>query len=105
MRESAIERYLHTQVEKAGGTTRKFKSPGRRNVPDRIVIWPERAKLVRGYVHRLSREIHFVELKAPGEKLRPAQERERNRLAALGCQVFMFNGWEQIDAYVWDMTP
>jgi hypothetical protein len=87
MRESTVEKYLHDQVTRAGGTTRKFKSPGRANVPDRIVIWP-------------TGRVHFVELKAPGEGLRPGQEREVDRLADAGAFVFVFDAKRMIDDYV-----
>lgn len=87
MRESKIERYLHQQVEARGGTTRKFKSPNRRNVPDRIVIWP-------GNV------VHFVECKAPNKDARPGQQREHERLRFFGCVVCVLDTIDSVDNYV-----
>lgn len=72
--EKSIERYLDLAVREAGGITRKWVSPGRRGVPDRICIFP-------------GPMVVFVELKAPGGELRPEQEREHQRLRALGCDV------------------
>jgi len=42
MRESKIETHLREQIEAIGGLCYKFVSPGRRNVPDRIVLMPPR---------------------------------------------------------------
>lgn len=93
MRESAIELHLHREVTKAGGTTRKFKSPGRAHVPDRIVIWGRFGPVPGCWVH-------FVECKAPGKKPRPGQVREHARLQALGCTVLVLDTKDKIDDYV-----
>jgi len=37
-REATIEKHLVAEVKKAGGTAYKFLSPGRRAVPDRLVL-------------------------------------------------------------------
>ncbi|BEO04319.1 VRR-NUC domain-containing protein [Serratia marcescens] len=74
LRESPIERHQVAQVKAAGGTAYKFTSPGRRSVPDRLVLLPGGRAV-------------FVECKAPGEKPRPDQLREHNRLRALGFEV------------------
>lgn len=81
--ESRIERALSVQVKKMGGMTVKFVSPGLDGVPDRIVLLP-------------GRRIAFVELKAPGEKLRALQEKRKRQLEALGFQVYVIDGAEQI---------
>jgi hypothetical protein len=95
MRESTIEKYLHRRVEQAHGTTRKFKSPGRPHVPDRIVIWPD------FYAARpMNTRVHFVECKAPGKRPRPGQAREHVRLQKLGCVVLVLDTKEKVDAYV-----
>jgi hypothetical protein len=97
MRESTVERYLHAQVEAAGGTTRKFKSPGRPHVTDRIVIWP-------AHKHGQIAPVHFVECKAPGKKPRAGQIREHARLCKLGAQVMVLDTKPKVDAYVESMT-
>ena len=38
----------------------------------------------------------FVELKAPGEKPRPLQEKRKRQLEALGFPVYVIDGMEQI---------
>ena len=75
MRESAIERYLVEQVAKVGGRAYKWVSPGNRGVPDRIVILPD------GF-------IVFVELKAPGGRLRPEQKVQRKKIVDM-CHPYV----------------
>lgn len=82
MRESDIERYLRKQVEANGGKCWKWVSPGRRGVPDRIVIMP-------GGV------IAFVELKAPGKTERPDQVYTQALMRNLGCIVY-----SAVDSYL-----
>lgn len=78
IRESTIEKHLVAEVKKAGGIAYKFVSPGRRAVPDRLVLLP-------------SGRVVFVECKAPGEKPRPEQLREHERLRALGVTVVVLD--------------
>ena len=83
MRENVIERQLAMAVKKMGGMEVKFVSPGLDGVPDRIVLLP-------------NKKMAFVELKAPGKKLRPLQEKRRRQLEALGFPVYVIDGAEQI---------
>ena len=83
MLERAIEQRLVEAVRKAGGLCPKFVSPGWDGVPDRIVLLP-------------GGKLGFVELKAPGQKLRPLQRRRREQLERLGFRVFVIDGVEQI---------
>ncbi|EMU80080.1 VRR-NUC domain protein [Escherichia coli MP021017.5] len=77
-RESLIEKHLVAEVKKAGGGAFKFISPGRRSVPDRIVLLP-------------GGRIVFVECKAPGKPPRAGQLREHGRLRALGFTVVVLD--------------
>ena len=79
MRENVIERQLAMAVKKMGGMAVKFVSPGLDGVPDRIVLLPDK-------------KMAFVELKAPGKKLRPLQEKRRRQLEALGFSVEQIGG-------------
>lgn len=83
MRENEIERQLAMAAKKMGGMAVKFVSPGLDGVPDRIVLLP-------------GRRIAFVELKAPGKKLRVLQEKRKRQLEALGFPVYVIDGVEQI---------
>lgn len=78
VRESTIERHLVAKVKAAGGTAYKFMSPGRKAVPDRLVLLP-------------GGRVVFVECKAPGELPRADQVREHNRLRGLGFKVVMLD--------------
>ena len=83
MRENEIERRLSVSVKEMGGMAVKFVSPGLDGVPDRIVLLP-------------GRKIAFVELKAPGKKPRPLQEKRKRQLEGLGFPVYVVDRVEQI---------
>lgn len=84
MRESVIEKHLTDRIKDLGGLAPKFKSPQRKNVPDRIVLMP-------------GASIEFVELKATGEEPNDGQLREHERLRALGFTVLVIDSKEEID--------
>ncbi|ALX97281.1 nuclease [Serratia fonticola] len=77
-RESTVENNLVKKVKAAGGTAYKFTSPGRKAVPDRLVLLP-------------GGRVVFVECKAPGELPRADQVREHKRLRALGFKVVVLD--------------
>ena len=64
MREKTIEAKLVTAAKRLGGLALKFVSPGFDGVPDRLVLLP-------------GGRLAFIELKAPGKKLRPLQVRRK----------------------------
>lgn len=87
LRERDVEAALVRAVEAAGGLAYKFTSPGRRNVPDRIVVlkfWTPQ----------------FVELKAPGRDLTAAQQREHARIHAAGGITWVINDLQGVDAFM-----
>ena len=81
--EKDIEKKLVESVKKMGGIAPKFVSPGFAGVPDRIVLLP-------------NARMAFVELKAPGKKMRPLQIRRKNQIEKLGFKVFCVDGLSQI---------
>ena len=83
MREKQIEHALVMAVKAAGGMCPKLVSPGTDWMPDRMILLP------KGH-------IGFVEVKAPGKKPRPLQERRHKQLRHLGFQVFILDGPEKI---------
>lgn len=83
MMEKEIEPKLTRAVKERGGLCRKFTSPGTAGVPDRLVLLP-------------MGKIAFVELKAPGKKMRPLQIKRKRQLEALGFKVYCIDGIEQI---------
>ncbi len=89
-REDDIEEHFRKRVIKAGGMSYKFTVPGRRNVPDRIMMLPGLC-------------MQFVELKKPGEKPTEAQLREHERIQRWsGFRVLVWDTKYQIDSYLSD---
>ena len=84
MREREIESALVTSVQKKHGLALKLTSPGLDGVPDRLVLFADG-------------RIGFVELKAPGQKMRPLQEKRKRQLEALGFLVFCVDGTDKIE--------
>ena len=83
MLESTVERHLREEAKKRKGMALKFVSPGMNGVPDRIVLMPDG-------------KMAFVELKAPGKKIRPLQEKRKRTLEELGFLVFCVDSKEMI---------
>lgn len=83
MRESKVEKKLRTEAKRRGGWAVKFTSPGLDGVPDRLVLFP-------------GGRLAFVEVKAPGKKMRPLQERRADQLRALGFQVYCLDCMKKI---------
>lgn len=83
MREKTVESKLVAAVKGMGGLAPKFISPGYDGMPDRLVLLPNGI-------------LAFVELKAPGKKLRPLQVRRKAQLEGLGFSVYCIDRPEQI---------
>ena len=86
VRENKVEKYLDREVTRLGGLTRKWVSPGRDGVPDRIVI--------------IDGDVWFVEVKTQDGKLTPVQEREHQRLRDAGAQVHAIYGEAGVDEFI-----
>lgn len=83
MREKTIETKLAKKVKSMGGIALKISLANCDGMPDRLVL------LTDG-------KLAFIEIKAPGKKLRPLQEKRKRQLEALGFSVFCIDGIEQI---------
>ena len=83
--EKTIEKYLVKRVKEAGGMAAKWVSPGMSGVPDRIIFLP-------------GGRIIFVEVKAPGKKLRPLQLYVKDQLEALGVDFRVVDSKESVNA-------
>lgn len=68
----------------SSSTKKITTSPGINGMPDRILLFP-------------GGRIAFVELKAPGEKMRPLQVKRKRQLEKLGFLVYCIDGVEQIE--------
>jgi len=83
MLERKIERCLVQEVNKRGGSAFKFVSPGCDGVPDRLILFP-------------GGKIAFIEVKAPGIKLRPLQMKRVKDFVELGQKVYEVDNAEMI---------
>ena len=86
MTEKYIEKHLRNEVEKLGGKAFKFSSPGNNGVPDRIVLYQGRC--------------FFVELKKPGEELRPLQKVMVKLFKKLGFKVYVIDSIEKVRVFI-----
>jgi hypothetical protein len=86
MNEREIEMKFKKEVEELGGLCLKFTSPGMAGVPDRLVLFPKG-------------RLFFVELKAPGKKLRPLQLKRKKQLESLGFQVYVIDSYKCIESF------
>lgn len=84
--ERDVEAYFVKEVKALGGDVRKVAWIGRRGAPDRFALMPGTA-------------INFwAEIKRPGGKLAPHQEREIARLRDYDEVVYVLDGFEAVDA-------
>lgn len=86
-KEVTIEDYGTQEFERAGGTHEKFKTPGRRFVPDRL------CSLEKGV-------LFFIEYKREGEEPNAGQLRDHARRRARGFAVYVVDSKSQVDHLV-----
>lgn len=86
MLESKIEKEFRIKVRSVGGKAYKFSSPGNNGVPDRIVVYKGKC--------------YFVELKKPGEDLKPRQKVVKKHFKKLGFEVYKIDSVELVDKFV-----
>ena len=84
MRESQVRKYLHDRIKELGGEYRAAKWFGRDHCPDDFVMLPGRHLWVEG--------------KRPGKDAEAGQAREHTRMRAAGCEVYVLDTIEKIDA-------
>lgn len=87
VRENKVETYLHKQIQKLGGDTRKWVSPSCAGVPDRICMHPKLPPFA-------------VEVKTLDGRLSPVQSREFLRLIGSGLQVHTVFGASGVDVLI-----
>ncbi len=87
MAESTLEKRLRLEVKKHGGLALKFTSPGRRGVPDRLVLVP------------MGRAV-FVEMKALSKPLEPLQKKRTEELKNLGFKVYKIDSNTDIKNFI-----
>lgn len=84
MRESTVEGFLLKECAKRGLKTRKIKWLGHDGAPDRVLY-------VDGGV--------YIELKAPGKKLRRIQEKEIQDMREAGMKVLVIDSIEGVERF------
>jgi len=87
MTEKELELMLVREVKRRGGRAFKFISPGINGVPDRLVLLP-------------GGRAGFVEVKAPGKKMRPNQIKRKAELEGLGFLVYCLDHPDDIGGVV-----
>lgn len=90
MTEKELELMLVKEVKRRGGRAFKFISPGINGVPDRLVLMPDG-------------KVGFVEVKAPGKKMRPLQIKRKGELESLGFLVYCLDDMRNIGGMLDDI--
>ena len=85
-REHSVEAYLKSEIQKLGGITRKWVSPGAPGVPDQIII--------------LHCRIIFAEVKTVDGTTSAQQDREHARLLLCGAEVITIHGHAAVDVLI-----
>lgn len=80
--EGKVVAAIKRETKALGGDTRKVEWSGRRGAPDLLVLLPG--------MH------FFIEAKAPGEKPRPEQLREHDRLRKAGIDVYVLDNVDSV---------
>lgn len=93
MLERDIEAHLVKRVKELGGEVRKVQWIGRNGAPDRLVMLPEKNPVLGNAFNNS----WWVELKAPGQKVKPHQQREHERMRAMGQRVVVIDSIEGVD--------
>lgn len=91
MLERDIERRMRIGVELMGGLAIKLTCPGWAGMPDRLVLWP-------------GGKAEFVEVKAPGKKMRALQAWRARLLEGLGFKTVLINSLESLGIYLQEHT-
>lgn len=87
MSESTLEKRLRLEVKKHGGQALKFISPGKRGVPDRLIL-------------KSGGQAVFVEMKDAGKSLEPLQCKRTDELRRLGFKVYKIDSIEDIRDFI-----
>ncbi len=88
LREKQVEERIVKLAKQHKGTAYKFTSPGRRSVPDRLIVCPCIEPELRPV---------FVEAKRPGETATDSQLREHKKLIKAGATVFVADTYDEVE--------
>lgn len=90
IRETRIEKYLLSSCREHGVLCLKCTSPGRRGVPDRLLIAPSAT--------------FFVELKSSTGRLSPQQHAMHEKIRRAGGVVHVINSLDGVDELIASLT-
>jgi len=91
MKEKIVENHFVWAVERAGGKTYKFTSPGRKGVADRIACLPDGSTW-------------FVELKTKGGRLSALQKMFMSDMTLLNQRYMCLWTIDQVDEWIKSAT-
>ena len=89
MLENRVENRLVKLIKEQGGLALKFDPSIMNGMPDRQVLLPY-----------LKGRMIWVELKRPGEELRPLQAKRKKDLEAMGYQVEKLDSVKEVELFV-----
>ena len=104
--EGLVQKYCMEQLKKRGCLVRKISYEGRRGCPDLLVLVPER-RLVDEYgEYPGGPKTLFLEIKKDEQtKPDPHQQREHERMRAVGADVRIIGSKAQVDELVKELFP
>lgn len=106
--EGIIQTYAQEQLKKCGCLVRKISYEGRRGCPDLLVLVPVRRIASTAYrdVHTAEAKTMFLEIKKDEQtKPDPHQQREHERMRAVGADVRVIGSKGQVDELVKELFP
>lgn len=106
--EGKIQTYAQEQLKKRGCLVRKISYEGRRGCPDLLVLVPIRqyATTKEGWAIMREPDVLFLEIKKDEQtKPEPHQQREHERMRAIGADVRTIGSKVQVDALITELFP
>ncbi len=106
--EGLVQKYCMEQLKKHGCLVRKISYEGRRGCPDLLVLVPGRlAYTTSGYrCLEVRTDVLFLEIKKDEQtKPDPHQQREHERMRAVGADVRTIGSKAQVDELVKELFP
>ena len=93
MLEREVEAHLVKRVRELGGECRKVSWIGRHGAPDRLVMLPRgEAAIWNSWTNTI-----WIELRAPGQKAKPHQVREHQRMRDMGQRVVVIDSIDGVE--------
>lgn len=105
-KEGEVQAYAQEQLKKRGCLVRKISYEGRRGCPDLLVLVPERPTIWGKMADNYLPCVVFLEIKKDEQtKPDPHQQREHERMRAVGADVRTIGSKEQVEALIKELFP